>query len=335
MKEIYILGNIPPSSVVGYRVEKAVRGRVVPRNGFTGEVRLSSSAGTLEGDRILLGPGPSSVKLRLPPSGSTSVSIRATDNRGRGLREGTLEVRVNDPAPAPRVTTWTVRENSEVPFDPGSLAQPSLPEQIRTFCRSEVRAEVRSYYQGVTGSGYTMFGGPLVKIGIYGETEEKPLLGYGALVEVLYNSWSVNGPYYLPDQYALFSARSTPITEEEIVKYGLFLKEPGFRPWGAGTPEETMVEYDASQEIDKIYSAVEDVIGRDLRAALDALEQGQGSVQDVRRILVTREKDLREAVQKAGGKALLGYRWSVRSQLFLCDPSGSTVTSWTASYGST
>jgi hypothetical protein len=272
------------------------------------------------------------VKVRLSPG--MTVKIQATDNRGRGLKEGALEVRVNDPAPAPRVTTWVVRENSEVPFDPGSLAQPFLPEQVNTFYKSEVRAEVRSYYQGVTGSGYTMFGGPLVKIGIYGETGEKPLLGYGALVEVLYNFWSVNGPYYLPDQYALFSARSTPITKEEIVKYDLFLKEPGFRPWGT-VAEETMLEYNASQEIDKIYSAVEDVIGRDLRRQLNKLEQGQGSVQDVRKILVTREKDLREAVQKAGGKALLGYRWSVRSQLFLCDPSGSTVTPWTASYGST
>jgi hypothetical protein len=324
MKEIYILGNIPPSSVVGYRVEKAVRGRVVtienrvdywplplgeveaevrvvPRNGFTGEVRLSSS-------------------------GSTSVSVRATDNRGRGLKEGTLEVRVNDPAPAPRVTTWTIKENSEVPFDPGSLVQASLPEQVNTFYRSEVRAEVAGYvYNAVPHTPISLAGFPVAEVGIYGESGGRSVLAYGALVEATFDpAWLLDGcSYYLP---SISSAGYTQLTKQDILDRKLYLNEPGSRPWAEGH------QYEVGTS--GIYDKVEKVIGKDLRVQLDKLEQGLGSLQDVRKLLVEREENLRKEVQKVGGKDLLGdYYWDVRSQLFFFDPSGSTVLPWKGSVG--
>jgi len=335
MKEIYILGNIPHSSVVGYRVEKAVRGRVVPRNGFTGEVRLSSSAGTLEGDRILLGPGPSPVKLRLSPG--MTVKIQATDNRGRGLKEGALEVRVNDPAPAPRVTTWTIKENSEVPFDPGSLAQPSLPSQVNTFYRSEVRAEVRSCFRPVTVSpsdysNYHLDGGPLVKVGVYGEVGEEPLFGYGILVDLPNVGWTLEEGelgtgihYLLSNKHLLSSARGIPVAKADIAKYRLYEEEPGFRPWAEGKFKDLV-----AQQVRDISDKVEIVVGKNLKILLSDVEQGRASLQDVRTLLVAREGDLREAVRGVGGRMpVIGtYYWDARSRLFLIDPSGSEITPW-------
>jgi hypothetical protein len=246
------------------------------------------------------------------------------DNRGRGLKEGALEVRVDDPAPAPRVTTWTIRENSEVPFDPGSLAQPSLPEQINTFYRSEVRAEVAGYvYNAVPHTPISLAGFPVAEVGIYGESGGRSVLAYGALVEATFDpAWLLDGcSYYLP---SISSAGYTQLTKQDILDRKLYLNEPGSRPWAEGH------QYGAKTS--RIYSVVEDVIGRDLRRWLNKLEQGQGSLQDVRKLLVEREENLRKEVQKVGGKSLSGdYYWDVRSQLFFFDPSGSTVLPWKGS----
>jgi hypothetical protein len=338
MKEIYILGNIPHSSVVGYRVEKVAlkervvtienrvdywplplgevetEVRVVPRNGFTGEVRLSSSAGTLEGDRVLLGPGPSSVKLRLSPSGSTSVSVQAADNRGRGLKEGTLEVRVNDPAPAPRVTTWTVRENSEVPFDPGSLAQPSS-STIKTAYSSGTKPEVAGYVE-TKYSPASLAGFPVAMVRASGEINGKPVFSYGALVEATFNpAWILDSDAYrypciAPGGYRL-------VTRQEILNRDLFLYEPGLRP----TPESHRYE----DMVSKINSAVEGAIGRNLRMLLNDVEQGRASLQDLRMFLMNSEGNLRKAVREAANAD------AARSRLFFWDPAGITAEPWEGS----
>jgi hypothetical protein len=286
--------------------------KVIPRNGFTGEVRLSSSAGTLEGDRVLLGSSPSSVKVRLSPG--MTVKIQATDNRGRGLKEGALEVRVNDPAPAPRVTTWTIKENSEVPFDPGSLAQPSS-SAIKTTYSSGTKPEVAGYVE-TKYSPISLAGFPVTMVDASGEINGKPVFSYGALVEATFDpAWILDSDAYrypciAPGGYRL-------VTRQEILDRDLFLYEPGLRP----TPE----SHSYGERIDEINSAVEKEIGRDLRRQLNNVEQGRASLQDLRMFLMNSEGNLRKAVRKAANADV------ARSRLFFWDPAGITAEPWEGS----
>jgi hypothetical protein len=335
MKEIYILGNIPHSSVVGYRVEKAAlkervvtienridylplplgeveaEVRVVPRNGFTGEVRLSSSAGTLEGDRVLLGPGPSSVKVRLSPG--MTVKIQATDNRGRGLKEGALEVRVDDPAPAPQVTAWTVKESSEAPLNLGSLMQAS--PAVKTSRSAETVPEVAGYADGTYGP--VLVGFPVTELEVSGKINGKPAFAYCVQIEATsYRGWDLNAERYrypciAPGGYAT-------VTPMEVLERALYLEEPGLRP----VPE----SHRCGDAISKINDAVERAIGRDLRKQLSDVEQGQASLQDLRRFLINGEEVLRSAVKGAGISVT-----DVRSRLLSWDPSGIASEPWKGS----
>jgi len=322
--------------LVGYRVEKAAlkervvtienrvdywplplgevetEVRVVPRNGFTGEVRLSSSAGTLERDRVLLGSSPSSVKVRLSPG--MTVKIQATDNRGRGLKTGTLEVRVDDPAPAPRVTTWTIKENSEVPFDPGSLVQasPAVKAAYSSGTKPEVAGYVETKYFPASLAGF-----PVTMVDASGSINGKPVFSYGTLVEATFNpAWILDSEAY---RYPCIAPGGyCTVTLREVLDRALYLEEPGLRP----VPE----RHRYGDAISKINDAVEREIGRDLRKQLSDVEQGQASLQDLRRFLTISEDSLRRAVKNAGIGAT-----DVRSRLLSWDPSGIASEPWKGS----
>jgi hypothetical protein len=253
------------------------------------------------------------VKLRLSPSGSTSVSIRATDNRGRGLKEGTLEVRVNDPAPAPRVTTWTIKENSEVPFDPGSLAQPSS-FAVKTSRSVETVPEVAGYADGTYGP--VLVGFPVTELYVSGESNGKPVFSYCVQIEATsYRGWDLNAERYrypciAPGGYAT-------VTPMEVLDRALYLEEPGLRP----VPE----SHRYGDRISVINDAVERAIGRGLGTQLSMFEQGQAPLQDLRRFLVEKEDDLRRATKGAISAT------DVRSRLLSWDPSGIASEPWKGS----
>jgi hypothetical protein len=320
--------------LIGYQVEKAFRERtitienrvdywplplgvetevkVIPKNGFTGEVRLSSSAGALENDRVRLNPGACSVKLRLSPSGSMTVKIRASDNEGEAVRENTLEVRVNDPAPAPQVTVWIVKESSGAPLNLGSLMQAS--PAIKTSSGTETEPEVAGYADGTYGP--VLVGFPVTELGVSGKINGKPVFSYRVQLETtFYGGWNLNAEYYrypcvAPGGYATATPR-------EVLERALYLYEPGFRP----VPE----SHRYGDRISEINDEVERAIGRDLRKQLSDVEQGQASLQDLRKFLINGEGVLRRAAKSAISAT------DARSRLLSWDPSGAATEKWQGS----